>query len=111
METLTARAIRQAFAESGFRVLDQQDQVTAETYLVDADIDRFWSRTNPGFAAITLSTEISAQVSIRSPQGVEKQSVSIKAADNYQTGMEGNWIEVAGKALRAFIDNLRNRIK
>lgn len=75
METLTAHAIRQAFA------------------------------------AITLSTEISAQVSIRSPQGVEKQSVSTKAADNYQTGMEGNWIEVAGKALRAFIDNLRNKIK
>lgn len=45
------------------------------------------------------------------PQGVEKQSVSIKAADNYQMGMEGNWIEVAGKALRAFIDNLRNKIK
>jgi hypothetical protein len=65
---------------------------------------------NPGFAAITLSTEISTNLSIKSPDGTNKQAIAIKASDRYQTGMESNWIEVINKALRAYIDDLKAKL-
>ncbi len=111
VESLTTASIRQAFIEKGYRVVDSKDKATESTYVVDADIAKFWSWMNPGFWAITLSTEISTGISIKSPQGTDKQTVSVKAADNYQTGVEGNWIEVMNKALRAYIDDLKTKLK
>ncbi|WP_366141882.1 hypothetical protein [Propionivibrio sp.] len=88
---LTAASIRQAFVEKGYRIVDSKEKTTDSTYVVDAEINKFWSWMNPGFVAITLSTEISTGLTIKSQDGTERQTVSVKAADNYQTDMEGNW--------------------
>ena len=111
VESLSAASIRQAFIETGYRVVDSKDKITDLTYIVDTDIDKFWSWMNPGFWAITLSCEISTELSIKSPQGTQRQTVSVKTADNYQTGVEGNWTEVINKALRAYVDELKARLK
>jgi hypothetical protein len=111
VETLTAAAIREAFVEKGYRVIDSKDRAGDGAYVVDAEITKFWSWMNPGFAAIALSTEISTTISIKSPTGTDRQNVSVKASDNYQTGMEDNWIEVMKKALRSYIDDLKNKLK
>ena len=110
VETLTSASIRQAFMEKGYRVVTSKDETRSNTYIVDADIEKFWSWTNPGFAAITLSTEISASLSIKSPEGTSRQAIAVKASDHYQTGMEENWIEVINKALRAFIDDVKAKL-
>ena len=65
---------------------------------------------HPGFAAITLSTEISTSLSINSPEGTNRQAIAVKASDYFQTGMEGNWIEVINKAIRAFIDDVKAKL-
>lgn len=110
VETLTNASIRQALIEKGYRVADSKDKISSNTYIVDADIEKFWSWMNPGFAAITLSTEISTNLSIKSPDGTKKQVIAVKASDHYQTGMESNWIEVINKAIRAFIDDLKAKL-
>jgi uncharacterized lipoprotein YajG len=111
IETLTASSIRQAFAEKGYKVIDRGEEATPDTLLVDAAVDKFWSWMNPGFAAITLSTEISTDLAIRSPAQSKTVTVSVKASGNYQTGMEENWIEVINKALRAYVDELKAKLE
>ncbi len=111
VETLTAESIQQAFAEKGYRVLKDKTQATTKTWRVNADVEKFWSWMNPGFAAITLSTEISTTIDIQSPEEKSTQTVSVKASDYFQTGMEGNWVEVINKALRLYIDQLKTKLK
>ncbi len=110
VESLTAGAIRQAFQERGYRVLDDKSKVSDSTYVVDVELTRFWAWMNPGFWAITLSAEISTVLDIKSPSGPSRQTVSVKASDNFQTGMEGNWIEVINKALKAYVDDLQKKL-
>ena len=111
VETLTRDSLRQAFAEKGYKVLNNKEQATSKTLVVDTEIDKFWSWMNPGFAAITLSTEISTNMTIKSPDGSVKETVSVKASDNYQTGMEGNWVEVINKALRLYVEEVKAKLK
>ncbi|MDR1424820.1 MAG: hypothetical protein LBI92_09520 [Azoarcus sp.] len=115
VETLTASSIRQAFAEKGYKVIDRREDTTPNTLFVDASVDKFWSWMTPGFSALTLSTEISTDLAIQSPaQGNapgKTVTASIRAYGNYQTGMEGNWIEVINKALRAYIDELKAKLE
>ena len=66
---------------------------------------------NPGFASITLSTKISTDLIIKLPNGADKQTVSVKASDGYQTDMEENWIEVMKKALKTYVDDLKSKTK
>lgn len=111
VESLTAASIRQAFQESGYRVLDDKSKVSESTYIVDAEITKFWSWMNPGFWAITLSAEISTVLDIRSPVGPNRQTVSVRASDNFQTGMESNWTEVIDKALKIYVDDLKEKLR
>ncbi len=110
VETLMAASIRQAFIENGYRLIDSKDKINDKTTVVDATINKFWSWMNPGFSSITLSTEIATDLSLKSAEGVTKTSISIKNAGNYQTGMEGNWLEVLNKALQIYIDDLKTKI-
>lgn len=109
VETLTAASIRQAFAAKGYRVLESKDKADA-TYVVDANIGKFWSWMNPGFSAITLSTEIQTDLTIKSANAANKQSVAVSASGSYQTGMEENWLEVINKALHEYVNQLKEKL-
>jgi uncharacterized lipoprotein YajG len=111
VESLTAASIRQAFVEKGYRVIESKDKTNASTYIVDADIVKFWSWMNPGFLAISLSTEVSTGLTIKSPEGTNKQTISVKESDYYQTAMENNWVAVINMALRAYVDELKSKLK
>lgn len=111
VETLTAASIRQAFTEKGYKVIERKEQATGNTLFVDATVDKFWSWMNPGFASITLSTEIATNLSIKAGGNGKTTVVAVKASDGFQTGMEGNWVEVINKALRAYVDELKAKLE
>ncbi|GHU26517.1 hypothetical protein AGMMS50256_03940 [Betaproteobacteria bacterium] len=111
VETLTATSIRQAFAEKGYKLIDRKEQATKNTVFVEAAVDKFWSWLNISFSALTLNTEIASELSLKSAEKTTTTTVSVKASDNYQTGMEENWIEVINKALRAYVDELKTKLE
>jgi len=111
VESLTTASIRQAFAQKGYRIIDNKDKITDSTYIVDTDITKFWSWMNPGFLAITLSTEISTDIRIKSHQGTDRQTVNVKSTDNFQTGVDGNWEKVVNMALKSYVSDLETKIK
>jgi len=110
VESLSTDAIKQAFIEKGYTVVSRKD-ISKDTYIVDADIEKFWSWMNPGFTAITLSTEISTNLNIQKQGSNGKQKISVKASDSYQIGTENNWIEIINKALRLYIDELKTKLE
>ncbi|MDR2875251.1 MAG: hypothetical protein LBV44_04920 [Methylobacillus sp.] len=108
---LMTSAIRQAFIDKGYAVLDKPEQVMPDTYVVDAEISKFWAWMNPGFFAITLSAEISTDMSIKSGEKTQKLTVQVKSAGKFQTGMKSNYIEVISNAIKLYVDDLKNKLQ
>jgi uncharacterized lipoprotein YajG len=111
VESLMSTVVRQAFVENGYNVLSKKEQITDNTYIVDVQINKLWSWMNPGFWAITLSSEIATDVTIKYKDSSDKKTISIKASDNFQTGVEGNWLEVMQSALKLYITELKVKFK
>lgn len=110
IDALTAQAIRQAFIDKGYKVLDKSDQVTPSTYIVNADVDKFWTWMNPGFWALTISADISTDLSIKNGEDTQKLTVQVKSADHFQTGMDSNYIQVISAALKQYIQELKLKL-
>lgn len=110
VQSLTNQSIQQAFTEKGYTVLNSKDQVTKDTYIVDANIQKFWAWMNPGFWQITLSSEISTDLAIKAPKGATSQQISVKAADGYQVATEANWTEIIQKSIQLYINDLKSKL-
>ncbi len=110
VQSLTYKSIREAFIEKGYNVVSNKDQITKDTYIVDASIDKFWAWMNPGFWSITLSSEISTDLMIQSDKGATPQKVSVKASDGYQVATDGNWAEIIQRSLKLYIEELKSKL-
>ena len=105
-------SLRQAFIEDGYTVVGNSANLGKNSRIVDVEINKFWSWMNPGFWAITLSTEIGTDVTIVQGAGEgEKKTVHVKADDNFQTAVEGNWLSVMHTALKDYINEAKAKIK
>lgn len=112
VESVISESLRQAFTEEGYTVVaGSSDLSKKDLQVVDVEINKFWSWMNPGFWAITLSTEIGTDIIVQASVGGEKKSVYVKAADHFQTGVEGNWLDVMHTALRDYINEVKAKIK
>lgn len=111
VKSLTASAIRQAFIEKGYKVVDKPPQPGPNTYVVNADISQFWTWMNPGFWALSLSSEISTKVQVQGGGKTQNLVVHVKHADNFQTGTDGNYTQVISDALKKYIKNLKEKLK
>ena len=110
VQSLTDKSIKQAFADKGYTVITSKEAVTKDTYIVDANIQKFWAWMNPGFWQITLSSEVSTDLTVKSPKGTTNQQISVKAADGYQVATENNWMEIIQKSIELYINDLKSKI-
>lgn len=104
-------SLRQAFIEEGYTVIGNSANLGNNSRIVDVEINKFWSWMNPGFWAITLSTEIGTDVILQGPGEGEKKSVYVKAADHFQTAVESNWLGVMHSALKEYINEVKTKFK
>jgi len=68
---------------------------------------RFASESVAISSEYAIGTDIIVQASV----GSEKKPVYVKAADHFQTGVEGNWLDVMHTALRDYINEVKGKIK
>ena len=111
VESLVHDSLRQAFIESGYTVIENNVNTSKSSYVVDVQINKFWSWMNPGFWAITLSTEIATDITVKRANEEDKKTIYVKAADNFQTGVEGNWLSVMNSALKDYISEVKAKFK
>lgn len=109
VESLTRTAIRLAFVEKGYTVVECDG--AAQTAVVKADIAQFWSWFNPGFATVTVSTEISTDLSIASSEENKTLKVYAKASDGYLGATENAWREVATKSMQNYLTELGKQLQ
>lgn len=111
VETVVGDALSTAFAEKGYRVLPEENK-TDDTITVDVSIEKFWAYMTPGFWAITLSADISTDLTLKIPENgkVEEKIIAVKSEGKYQTGMEENWMKVMQGAIQKYIDALKKEL-
>jgi len=65
----------------------------------------------PGFWAITLSCDISTSLQIRPEKtnAPETEMITVKSEGRYQTGAEGNWMEVLRKAVDKYVEQVKTK--
>lgn len=110
VQSLTYKSIQEAFLEKGYTVIDNKEQITKDTYVVNASIDKFWAWMNPGFWSLTLSSEISTEISIKSGKTTTPLKAYAKAADGYQVATEKNWSEIIQKSLKLYVDDIKAKL-
>ena len=55
--------------------------------------------------------DFGTDVTFQGAGGGEKQTVYVKAADHFQTAVEGNWLAVMHTALKDYINEVKTKIK
>jgi hypothetical protein len=110
VESIINESLRQAFTENGYVIVENNAGMSKDLQVVDVEINKFWSWMNPGFWAITLSTEIATDIRVNG-SNTAKKTIHVKAADHYQTGVEGNWLSVMKSALKDYISEVKTHFR
>ena len=106
VESVVKKALTKGFCELGYKVIDKKEKAKTDTIIVDVSITKFWSWMNPGFWAISLSSEIETKITLTKPKN-ETKVIHVKSHGKYQTASGGNWIEVMKKSLQKFNEKLK----
>ena len=94
-ENLTA-----ALQQAGYRVTHNSAEAGMSPLVLDVHIKKFWAWLNPGFWAITLSTNITTDLDI---SGIATPTVvSVHVEDSHQIVADGAWIAIVDKALQDY---------
>lgn len=111
VESVIRDSLGRALVENGYTIVDNPAASSQKHRVVDVQINKFWSWMNPGFWAITLSTEISTDISVRNGNEANKQTIHVKAEDHFQTGIEDNWLSVMNSALKDYKARVKEQFK
>jgi len=111
VESLIHDALRQTLVANGYTVVETDTNLPQSSHTVDVHISKFWSWMNPGFWAITLSTEIATDITVKDGDSWGNQTISVKASDTFQTAAEDNWLSVLKIALNDYLSAARVKLK
>ncbi|MCP3941449.1 MAG: hypothetical protein GY710_08210 [Desulfobacteraceae bacterium] len=106
VESIIKKGLIKSFHELGYEVIDKKENVKTNTIIVDISIDKFWSWMNPGFWAITLSSEIETTIILMNPK-VETKEIYVKSQGNYLLASGENWIKIMNESLQQFNDKVK----
>lgn len=63
-----------------------------------------------GFWSITLSSEVSTDITVKSSKASTPIKASVKASDGYQVATEKNWTEIIQKSLQLYVEDLKAKL-
>ena len=106
VNSLVKVALEKAFESNGFKVINNKADIAKSTLVVDSQITKFWTWSNPGFSHITLSANIETDVEIKdSRKSEEKIKIEGRYSEGFQLGLTSNFQKVLQKAYDYFISN------
>jgi|AP12_2_1047962.scaffolds.fasta_scaffold08460_3 hypothetical protein len=107
VETIIADSLKKSFYDLGYKILFDKANLEKDTIIIDVSIEKFWSWMNPGFWAITLSSEIGTKI-IFTNYNSEPKEIYVKSEGSYQVASGGNWIEIMNKSLQAYNSKVKD---
>jgi len=100
-------ALKQAFIENGYTVIESKDDVTTDTYIADVTIHKFWSWMQPGTWEISINTEIETKINLKKSLDNKSEVIYVIHSEHFQTSITENWVEVINNALRIYINKVK----
>lgn len=111
VEALMAATVKQAFTDAGYTVVDSAEAINGDGYIVDVSINKFWSWMNPGFWAITLTSEIDTEIKLREQSTERTEQVSVTYSDEFAAASTSEWTEVMQTALANYLAAAKERLQ
>ena len=116
VESVIRESLKQGFLENGFDVLENAEQSSPSTYIVDAKINKFWSWIDFGVWSplprlSSISTEINTDIQLKKSTEGRTETISVEFTKHFQTAIEGNWIKVMQGALNEFIAKVKKQLE
>jgi len=112
VESVIRESLKQGFLENGFDVLENAEQSSPSTYIVDAKINKFWSWMNPGKVVVmTISTEINTDIQLKKSTEGRTETISVEFTRHFATISDRNWIKVMQGALNEFIAKVKKQLE
>ena len=89
--------------------MDRKDVGSEDIIIVNATIEKFWAYMTPGFWAITLTSEISTNLSIETltDNGEKIEEITVKSENKYQIATEKNWMEIIHVSVKKYIEKVK----
>jgi len=105
VETVIKTALKQAFVESGYSAIEAEEDIDSNTIIVEAKIEKFWAYMTPGFWALTLTSDVSTDLTLTSKtiNGPEVKKINVKSEGKYQSASESNWMEIIKESLTQYV--------
>ena len=103
------KTLTQALIENGYKVVESEAEVTPGTYVIDVEMNKFWSWMNPGLLGFTLSANVGADVADKNARTVHIEGRYSEGG--FQTFMDSNWLKVLNQALKNFFEDAKAKLK
>ncbi|MCD4677911.1 MAG: hypothetical protein K8S18_18235 [Desulfobacula sp.] len=109
IESVIRESLITSFTELGYKVVDRKDVGSEDIIIVNATIEKFWAYMTPGFWAITLTSEISTNLSIETltDNGEKIEEITVKSENKYQIATEKNWMEIIHVSVKKYIEKVK----
>lgn len=105
VESVIKDSLSRSFTELGYKVISEKSQITKNTIVVDASIDKFWSWMNMGFWTLKLTSEIDVKITLEKHH--ETKKVYVTHEGRFITASGRNWLKVMNKNLDKFNDETK----
>ncbi len=116
VESVIRESLKQGFLENGFDVLENAEQSSPSTYIVDAKINKFWSWIDFGVWSplprlSSISTEINTDIQLKKSTEGRTETISVEFTRHFATISDRNWIKVMQGALNEFIAKVKKQLE
>ena len=109
VETVITAALNRSFLETGYKIISDEKNISENTIIVKATIEKFWAYMTPGFWAITLSSDIATDIDLIL-NGTSSKTVSVHSDGKYQLATEANWMEIIDLAVQKYMSELKKEV-
>lgn len=109
VESIIKGSLARSFTELGYKVINEKSQITKDTIIIEASINKFWSWMNIGFWTLGLTSEIDVKIMLEKHNEVRK--ISAVYEERFMTARGSNWIKIMNKNLDNFNDEVKKSIK
>lgn len=110
VELLVQYALRQAFLEKGFKIIENESNINQKTFVVSANILNFWMWKSAYFSSGVMNAEILTDLTMVSSNNVKSQSVSVKIMRGNISVFDSKWGCLMSDVMAVYIESVKKQL-
>lgn len=107
---LVQDALRQAFLEKGFKIIENESNINQKTFIVSTNILNFWMWKSTCFSSGVMNAEILTDLTMASSHDVKNQSISVKIMRGNISVFDSKWGYLMSDVMAVYIDSVKKQL-